>query len=297
MNGLDDMYLFKHVVEAGSISAAARRFHFAKSTLARRITALEDRLGMPLFHRNARGFQLTNFGQACYEKCRTIADQADDIIAMSERMRQSPSGFLHVVCPPLLGSLIVEKFAAEFAVKAPDVHLHLEETTGIYDPRSVQADLVLYPSFQHLPDSTLIARQIFTSQNILVASTDKIDGAKVTHPEALNNLNCLGLGPRGSDWFWLLTRDKQSIKFRYEPTFTTTQPTALLQAVRCGLGVARLPELLCREDLSSGRLIQLLPQWKPEPITIYAIFPSRKTMTVAARHFLDLLIERLKRFE
>ncbi|BAI74218.1 transcriptional regulator (plasmid) [Azospirillum sp. B510] len=293
MHGLDDMYLFKCVVEAGGLSAAGRRLGMPKSTLARRIGELEERLGLKLFHRGARQFTPTNFGIECFEHCKTIASEADKLLVMAERARRSPSGFLHVVCPPVLGAVLVEALAAEFLASAPGVRLHLEESFGIFDPRGVQADLVIFPSFTPLPDASLVARKILTSPYILVAHRDFL--ARNGHPADpadLKPMNCLGLGSRSSDWVWTLTRGDRTEVVRFEPRFSTTLPTAVLQAVHRQLGIASLPEALCLNDLRSGDLVRVLDGWYPQPVTIYAIYPNNRTLTVAARQFLDLLVLR-----
>lgn len=294
MNGLDDMYLFKSVVDCGGFSPAARRLSTSKSTIARRIAALEKRLGVQLFHRNSRVFLLTNFGAECYETCAKMAAEADKVLAMAERSRQKPAGFLHVVCPPLLGSLMVESVASDFAAAVPEVRLHLEETTGIYDPRLAQADLVIYPAFKALEDSTLIARKIFTSPYVLVAHPKLINSKEILEdPQALKTINCLGLGGRDTDWAWVLQRRKETVTFRFEPTFSTTLTTALLQAVRCGLGVASLPAFLCEDELSKGNLVRVLETWTPQPVSFFVVYPSSRAMTAAARQFLEFLLARV----
>jgi DNA-binding transcriptional LysR family regulator len=294
MTGLDDLYLFKSVVDADGLSAASRRLNIPKSTIARRLAELETQLGMKLFHRGARHFQLTNFGAICYERCTLMAAEADEVFALAERARHTPAGALHVICPPLLGSLLVDGIAADFAAAAPDVRLHLEETTGIFDPRTANADLVIYPAFKALPDSALVARKISTSPYLLVAHPEVLkDRQDISDPQALRSLKCLGLGGRDTNWVWDLRRGKDVVQVRFEPIFTTTLPTALLQAARRGLGVACLPAPLCKEDLARGNLVAVLEDWVPEPVSFFAIYPSSRTITAATRKFLDLLLEPL----
>lgn len=294
MPGLNDLYLFKNVVDADGLSAAARRLNIPKSTIARRMSELETQLGMKLFHRSSRHFQLTNFGAMCYERSAKMSAEADEIFALAEGSRQNPAGTLHVICPPLLGSLLIDGIAADFAVAAPDVRLHLEETTGIYDPRAAHADLLIYPAFEALPDSALVARKIFTSPYVLVAHPDVIrNGPDISDPQSLRLLKCLGLGGRDTNWSWKLRCGQKTIEVRFDPVFTTTLPTALLQAARKGLGVASLPMRLCSEDLALGRLVPVLSEWSPEPVSFFAIYPGSRTITAATRKFLDLLLERL----
>ena len=294
MHGLDDMYVFKCVMDCGGVSAAGRRLSIPKSTIARRIADLEKRLGVQLFHRGSRKFTPTNFGTECYESCAKMALEADKILAMADRSRQKPAGLLHVICPPVLGSKWVEALAAEFAAAAPDVRLHLEEAIGVFDPRAAQADLIVYPSFGPLHDAAIVARKIFTSPYVLVANPEIFKRrTMLREPQSLKTMKCLGLGSRGADWTWVLRRGRDVVKFCFEPSFSTTSLSALLEAARRGLGVASLPAVLCEDDLSTGRLVRVLEDWNPQPVSVFAIYPSNRALTVAARQFLDLLVESL----
>jgi len=293
MHGLDDMYLFRNVVENNGISPAARMLSIPRSTVSRRIGELEARLGAQLFHRGTREFTLTNFGAECYAHCARLAAQADKVLAMADRARKTPAGFLHIVCPPVLAALLLDGLAVEFAAASPEVRLHLEEAVSLFDPRSARADLVIYPAFSALPDSTLVARKLFTSPYRLVAHPDLLRDTPVSSPDDLRALRCLGLGGRGADWHWVLSRGREQVTFRFEPAFSSTLPTGLLQAVRRGFGVASLPAYLCAEEIRQGRLVEVLPEWHPRPVVFYAIYPSTASLTVAARRFLDLLVKRL----
>lgn len=294
MNGLDDMYLFRKVVESGGISAAARRLGIAKSTLARRVGDLETRLGLPLYHRDSRRFGLTNFGSECYQHCVRLANEADKVLALAERTRAYPTGVLHVVCPPVLGAAIVDALAAEFAASVPDVRLHLEETMGVFDPRETLADFAIYPSFTPLPDTSLVARKIMSAPYILAARPDLLQGRAVPkNPNELADIRCIGLGSRGTDWKWRFRKGRQTQTHRFAPVFTTTLPSALLNATLQGLGAASLPAALCRGPFRQGQLVQLLDEWAPDPVTLYAVYPSSRTLSNAARQFLNLLLERL----
>lgn len=292
MHGLDDMYLFRSVVDCGGLSAAGRRLGIARSTVARRIAEMEGRLGLPLFHRGTNRFTLTNFGTECYEYCARMAGEADRLLALAETARRRPAGSLHVVCPPVLGSVVIEWLAAKVAAELPDVRLHLDETTGVADPRSVQADLLICATGGPLADSTLVAKKLLSAPTVLVARPDLLDGREpLVHPSQLDSLRCLGLGPRGSDWRWTFTRGGAVERVTFEPWFTTNLPSALLQAVQRGLGAAVLSRALCGEALGDGRLVTLLDDWTPQPMDIYAVYPSARALPMAARHFLDRLIQ------
>ena len=296
MRGLDDLYLFRSVVDCGGISAASRRYDIPKSTIARRLADLEASLGSQLFHRGARSFSLTNFGREIYAACDRFADEANRVLRLAEHNRQRPIGVLHVICPPVLGAEIIDALTADFAKAMPDIRLHLEEATGILDPGSAKADLVIVPSFGPLPDTANVARKLFTSPYTLVVHPDLLrrHGAPA-EPQEAGALPCLGLGDRTTDWRWVLRRDRQSVDVRFNPTFTTTTPSALRLAALRGLGIASLPTLLCQDDLADGNLVEVLSGWTPQPVEFFAVYPSKQSLNASARRFLNHLVEQLPR--
>lgn len=297
MKGLDDMYLFTVVVECRGFAAASRHVRLPKSTLARRIANLERQLKVPLFHRGARPFSLTNFGAECYAQCIKMVSEANEVMSLADRTRTTPAGSLKIICPALLSELFVEQLVAEFAVSAKGVRVHLEVAWHMLDPRSAACDLIIYPAFEPLPASDLVARKLYVAEYVLVAApaiADQIQSGSM--PDILKKCECLGLGARSADWTWHLTnREGKEYVLKFEPRFATTQLSALHRAAVEGLGVAALPRELCSPDLRAGRLVRILPEWQPSPATIFAIYPSGRSMTAAARHFLDMLIERFPR--
>ncbi|AJQ93067.1 LysR substrate-binding domain-containing protein [Gynuella sunshinyii] len=293
MNSLDNFYLLKHVVECSGFSAASRRLGIAKSTLARRIGELEKQLGMQLYHRNVRRFRLTNFGNDCYQHCLIITAEAEQVFALAERVRNQPAGELHVISPPLFSAAIVNTLAIEFATKVPEVRLHLEVTMDEVDPRKTQADLIIFPSFTPLPDSSVIARKLMDIEYTLVANPRLLTAKTIQAPGDLKAVRCVGLGNRSTHWVWRFNKGKTVAEHRFVPVFTTTTPIALLEAAREGLGVASLPSSLCANDIASGQLVRILEPWTPQSSQLFALYSSSSGLTVAARQFLDLLIERL----
>lgn len=294
MKGLDELYTFKMVVDCGGISPASRRLNLPKSTLARRLNDLEARLGVPLFHRGPRRFVLTNFGRECYAQCGRVVRETDKVFEMADRAAQNPAGFLHVICPPLLGAIIIEQLAAEFAEAAPKVRLHLEETALILDPRVASADLVIYGAFEPLPDLDVIARRVASTPYILVAHPAVLQGRDVLRdPQELKDLDCIGFGHKSTPWAWRFRRGKENRLVEFQPRFSTTQLSAVIKAARQGVGVASVPSTTCQEDIRSGRLVHVLSEWNPPAATIYAIYPSRRALTMAAERFLSLIEERL----
>ncbi|MBN9084295.1 MAG: hypothetical protein BGP04_13215 [Rhizobiales bacterium 62-17] len=295
MRGLDDLYLFKSVVDHGGFAAVSRRLHQPKSTVARRIAELERRLGSPLLHRGSRRFALTAFGQECYAHCIKLAEQADGIFALADRNAAEATGSLHVICPPMLGHMFIEQWAVEFSENAPKVHLHLDATTAIFDPRAVSADMIIYGALTGLPDSDLTAKRLLTTPYGLVASPECMARQPpIASPQALVKCDCLGFGTKTMDWRWTLTKGRKTENVRFEPRFSSTQLSALHTAAVRGLGIVALPLPGCEEQLSNGQLVRVLPDWNPPDANIFALFPSRRALSAAASQFLDFITMRLR---
>jgi DNA-binding transcriptional LysR family regulator len=293
MKGLDELYLFKTIVDCGGISAAGRHLCLPKSTLARRLNELEQRLGMALFHRGPRRFLLTSFGRECYAQSSRMVWEADKVFDMADRARQTPSGSLHLICPPLLGTLVIEQLVAEFMEAAPRVRLHLEETAWIIDPRLASADLIIHGAFEPLPDLDVIARRIVSCPYRLVAHPRILQGGVPRVPQELTDFDGIGFGPKTTPWTWRLQRGKESCSVAFEPRFSSTQLSAVIKAARLGIGIASLPSAVCQEDIDTGRLVAVLEEWAAPSAKIYAVYPSRRTLSMAAERFLELIEKRL----
>jgi DNA-binding transcriptional LysR family regulator len=290
----DEIRAFTLVVECGGVSAAARREGIPKSTLARQVAALESHLGVPLLHRGQRQFALTAFGRECYAQCARAAQECERVFELADRSHAAPTGSLRVICPPLIGTLVIESLAAEFASAAPGLRLHLEESSIYVDPTEASADLVIHGAFEPLPNLDVVARRICSHPYVLVSRPQVLGASAVPgDPELLSQYDCLGFGPRASKWQWRLSRDGMSRDVCFEPRFSTTQLSALIEAVQRGLGIGALPLATCRSDIDSGRLVHICERWEPPAATIYAIYPSRRALGAAAEQFLQLLVEHL----
>lgn len=295
MRGLDDIYLFRKVVDFGGVSAASRSLRIPKSTLTRRIALLEARLGSPLFHRSAQGMTLTNFGHECHMRAAPLADDADRMFEFVDRRREEPNGFLHIIYPATIGTALIEPLAADFARLQPDVQLHLEASTELIDPRSISADLVFHFAFEPLPDADFIARRLYKNPFVLVTHPDVLKGRRLPEePQALRGLPCLGFGPKSMKWQWRLHRQDRSYTHSFDPALSTFQLSALVTAVRHAAGIAPAPLNVVGAEIERGELLRVLPDWSALPAVLYAIYPNRRSLTAAGWRFLELVQEHFR---
>nr|WKF56276.1 HTH-type transcriptional regulator DmlR [Paraburkholderia busanensis] len=296
MGNIDDMYLFKTIAESGSFSVASRHLCVPKSTLARRLAALEESLGLALFNKTGRELQLTNFGHECLNHCQKIAKEADEIFFLAEKHKTVPDGFLHIIFPPLLGEQVAEDVALAFTLNNPGIRIHIDTDTTVLDPRVDSADIIIYVAFDPLPDLNIVARKIAEAPYALVANPEIFgSSAPPASPAELRNWPCLAFGQKQPRASWQVQDGTRSLNLEFTPRLSTTHLPTLRRAALKGLGIAALPALACVDDILAGRLIRVLPDWTTAPGIIHAIYPSGKSLTTAARKALEMFVEQIRR--
>lgn len=158
----DDLLLFARVMESGSFSRAAERVHWPKSTVSRRIAALETRLGEKLLLRSTRKLSLTDFGAGVLEHARAVAAEVDGALALALHRQQKPSGRLRVSMPADFAQHVAAGMLAEFAIRHPEVALELDLTPRRVDLIGEGFDLAIRMG-QLDEDSQLAARRLATT--------------------------------------------------------------------------------------------------------------------------------------
>jgi DNA-binding transcriptional LysR family regulator len=289
----DDLMALVAVVEAGGFNAASARFDIPVSRLSRRVAALEKKMGVSLLMRDARRFKVTEAGLGAYRHGLEIRAEMHNAMADARDSLAEPSGHLRVSCPMALGASIVGPLAIEFILQHPRVSLTLESTDGRMTAFSDPVDLLIQPAREALRDSSLVARKLAEARYLLVGSPDV--------------LARLPDGPPSPDWpavpvvgwtftaqaeRWpLLHADGATVQLAVAARFASDNLLLVREASLAGLGVAQLPPLLCQADIDAGRLGVFAAGWSPPSVSIYAIYPSRRVLTLAGRCFVDALGE------
>lgn len=295
MQDLNDLYYFVKVVEAGGFAPAERAIGVAKSKLSRRIANLEERLGVRLIHRSTRRFTVTDIGQRYYEHCRAMLVQADAAQEAVEQVRGEPCGTIRVTCPVGLLNFHVGEMVGEFLSRYPRVSIELEDTNRRVDVLAEGVDVALRVRPLPLEDSDLVLRVLSDRGQCLVASPALIDrmGGLPSGPDSLAQWPALSRSGSLARQVWTLydkAGGRQEVV--YTPRYATTDMEALKEAALAGAGVVQLPLLMLNEELGSGALMWLLPDWEPRREVIHLVFPSRRGMLPAVRAFIDFLAER-----
>lgn len=289
MGTVDDLTLLAEIIEAGSLSAASRKTGIPKSSLSRRISDLESQLGVPLVHRGPRKLLPSEIGLLIYERCQKIRDELVAIRALAENRTKSPSGMLRISCPAVLSEVLVADFAIRFAETYPDVRLTLDNTKGTFDPKMDHYDLAIHPAREDLADSELICQKLTKTPYCMVAAPSLMERiGPCTSPADLDDPHAIGWAADSFSSRWrLLDLTGDSIELNVTLKFSANNLNIIRQAAIRGLGLARLPITMCEADLLDGSLVLPLPDWSPPPVTIYALYPSRGSLTLAGRLFLS----------
>lgn len=291
MDKLEAMNAFVKVVASGSYAEAARRLGMTRSAVSKAVMELEQELGARLLDRTTRRVTPTEAGLAYYERCMAILAQVEETEAQISRLHDEPKGLLKVNAPMSFGTLYLGEAVADFMIRYSDLKVELMLTDRFIDPLEEGVDVTI--RIGTLSDSSLIARRIAPARIVLVASPDYLKKHGVPRtPADLANHRCLSYGHTTSMQRWHLTEKGQSISVGIGACLSSNNGDALRDAAVKGIGIARLPTFIVGDDLSRQRLKIVLPDNRPEDLTIHALYAPNRYLAAKTRVFIDFLVAR-----
>ena len=284
---LNEALIFATLVEMGSMTATARHLGVQKSTISRKLSALEERIGVRLIQRSTRKQVLTDIGEAHYQRCRDIVQAFENAENHLQRHREEPVGQLKVVAPVEVGHLFLARLIGLFAQRWPGVTVDLELTSRNIDFREEGIDLAL----QLLPpnDPNLVCRKVRSSSLMLVASPGYVAGKRIEHPSDLRQLNSIRFTPLNEAGTWEFSKGGEHYMHPARGNIGFNSIPAVREAAMVGAGIALLPGVFLEEALESGQLIRLLPGWVTPERHVYAIYPPRRFIPLALSKLLEAL--------
>ena len=297
MHDLNDLIYFAAVVRHRGFAPAARALNVPKSKLSRRIARLEDRLNARLLERSTRRFRVTDLGMDLFRHCENIAaevEAAEDVVANA---RSEPSGLVRLSSPFDFNHPILAEILPGFLNAHPRVRVQIIATSRRIDLIEERVDVALRVRTKLDTDPDLMMRVLGRSRIILVASHDYITKYGLpTSPDALSALPTIGMSEQpGHDNLELTATDGRTLTVRTEPRLSSSDLNLLLSAACSGLGLALLPDRICRRAIVDGALVHVLPEWSAGDATIHLVFTSRRGLLPAVRAFIDCLAEELPR--
>jgi DNA-binding transcriptional LysR family regulator len=286
----NDLLIFARVAEAGSFSRAAQRMGLPKSTVSRRISLLEERLGERLMVRTTRRLALTEFGNQLLEHARQVAAEVDAVKALSEHRQARPSGRLRVSMPSDLATMLLTDMLAAFIALHPAVSLELDLSPRRVDLLGENFDLAV--RMGNLPDDAMLAARriavfpsgLYAAPSYLAERGDPVSPDDLAQHDALTLL-----GRNGEPVGWTLTCGER--KWEGVPSGRTAAnaPDLLINLARAGAGIAAVPDYFAAPSLHRGELRRVLPDWHMPSHIAWAVFPGRRLMPAKTRAFIDML--------
>jgi len=289
MNDPKHLVLFAKVVELGGVRSAARVLSIPKTTISRAIARLETTLDARLIERSPRKIRVTELGQVFFHHCQRVAQEIEEAEAAVGTLQGAARGRLRVAVPVTFGRSLLSPALSGFLQTYPDISLELELTNRKVDPAEEGFDFAI--RLGPLGDSSLIARDLGALRYALCASPRYLRRcAPIGHPRDLERHPGIDFFGGAEGHIWTFLRDHETVKVEVKPRLDVNDPMVRRDAAVAGLGIALLPMWLFKSQARSKRLTRLLPEWHPAVSTrIYALYPSRRSLTPKSRAFLSFL--------
>ncbi len=294
----NDLLIFARVAELGSFSRAAERLGWPKSTVSRRLAALEQQLGEKLLLRTTRRQTLTEFGLQLLEHARQVLAEVDAVMALREHRQATPSGRLRVSMPSDVANLLLADTLAAFVALYPAIELHLDLSPRRVDLLGEGFDVVV--RMGRLPDDALlVARQLAVFPiGLYAAPTYLAEHGEPAVPDDLaHHASIRMLQGNGDLAQWTLTQGEQRWQGAHPGRASANSPELLIRLACAGVGIAAVPDYFAAPDVRRGALRRVLPAWCLPASTAWAVFPERKLMPTKTRVFVDMLQVALARVQ
>jgi DNA-binding transcriptional LysR family regulator len=279
-----DMLLFVDVVREASFTAAAKRQGISKQAVSERIGRLEAALGVRLLQRTTRRLHATDAGERYYNECAVIAQRIDEANAAMQTEQAEPMGLLRVSAPVLYGRAQLMNAVRTYTRRFPKVQVDLRLTDRLVNLVEEGVDLALRVS--DLNDGSLSVRRLGGVAAYFVASPP----LRAAHLEQ-NDAQFISTAPaitfREGEIWDLPT----GAKVKPNSVLNVNDLASVAAAVALGIGVARLPGIVCKPMVAQGELQLLLQGQAAAGFSTYAAYVSKKQLAPKIRCFIDVLVE------
>lgn len=284
---MDEREVFLAVVEAQGFSAAAKRINSTPAAVSRRVKALEQRLGVRLLQRTTRTIRLTQQGEQYYREISKLLGALNQVeLELSETTNQ-PKGELRITAPLSYAQRRLTPVITQFAAKYPGLRVSLMLEDRESDIVAEGFDVAI--RIAHPNDSSMIGRAITAIPRYMCASPEYIKTrGKPETPGDLGEHDCLHYNLISERQEWAFA-DTENVVINGK--FCSNNGEVLAQAAIDGLGIAYLPDFIIEKALADGRLVRVLEGLEQPPLTLYAMYPSRKHLPLKTRLFIDFVLE------
>jgi DNA-binding transcriptional LysR family regulator len=289
MNQVSELSFFVLLIEMKSLAATAHELDLTPSAVTKRLTKLEERLGVKLLNRTTRTLTLTNEGEIYYEHAKRIAADLAEVEAMISSRRSTPKGQLRVNAPLGFGRNYVAPIMSEFVSLYPEVDLQLELTDHPISLTENAFDVQI--RFGEIPDSRLLARHIASNKRLLCASPSYLEKNGIPSiPADLTKHPCITIKQNESEFgTWRLRKKDKTESVKVNAKFITNDGGVALRWALDGHGILMRAEWDLAKYIRSGELTLVLDEYNTPPADIYAVYFQKVSRSAKLAAFIEHL--------
>jgi DNA-binding transcriptional LysR family regulator len=293
MKALDPLRIFVTTQRKGSLSAAARSLSVSPATISRRITALEEELGVQLVDRTSRNLKMTEAGQVFLERAEVVLEAMAEAEQAARMSRQRPEGRLRVHSRTQIGLRVIAPLLPRFARRYPDIQVEIELSE--HPVNLVEQDFDVDIRTGESNDSGFVIKRLVSSDEVLVASpTFMKTHPRIKAPSDLPQVRCLTYRREHEATTWkYIDEQGQQQELAIRGVLSSNNGELLRLAAIGGMGIALLSEPTVRSDVADGSLVRLLADHRFAvrgfSNGIFAVFRQSRTLPMKVRAFVDFI--------
>ncbi len=294
MDRIQSIKVFIRVVDLGSFSKAAAEMGIGQSAVTKQVAQLEAKLGSRLLHRSTHGVSPTEIGRLYYEKCKLIAHHVDEAESVAALMQSQLQGSLRISSSVAFGRRVLVPLMVKFMKEHPKVQLDITFEDRYVDLVAQGVDLAI--RMGRLADSSLGSRYLGVNPWVVVGSQAYLEQrGEPLLPEELSAHDALIYSTVQGDARWLLTgQDGYVHSITVKGPLRSNNLSALLSAVRSGMGLAALPWYVAHESIKTGAVRPVLTNWTLPSQEIHAVYSSPRLLPAKIQTFIDWLQTEMK---
>ena len=292
MDTLTGMRTYTAVVITGSFTAAAEQLGISKALTSKYVGQLEEHLGVRLLNRTTRQLNMTEAGQAYYQRCRQLLDDIDELEAAVRDQQAAPQGRLTIAASTTFGEVHLTRAVAEYLKEQPGVSVNLVLADRYVNIVDEGFDLAI--RIGKLADSSLIARRLAPARVVACAAPEYLKRAGIPkHPRDLQSHSCVLDTNFRTVENWPFQEKGQPVHVKVNGRFRANNALAVREMVLAAQGIALCPSYVVDDDLQTSRLHVVLEDYEVFDYGIYAVYPHNRHLAAKVRSFVDFLARKL----
>lgn len=293
LKDLNDMMLFMAVIDAGSFTLAAERLNIPKANLSRKVSRLEQQIGITLLERTTRSHHITEAGKSYLAHCRRIYQEVELAEASVAKILNNIEGQLRIGASVGMGHEILKPILGQFMHQYPEINIQLNLTNRRIDLIEEGFDLVI--RIGTLEDSRLIARRLGRISRKAYVSQDYIrQHGHISSINQFSECDLLLMSKVHNGGRFLMESDEEQHDIQVTPKLLVDDFVILKQMAKEGLGVAIIPDYMCQEETASGELVNVLPSWSMPLVDVFALYPKQRLDLPKVKVFMDFIQKAFK---